>query len=72
MSYPLRAVAAMLALAFAPSLPSFAEESPAPAAPRVPPGCTLPDGHVRQHWETSNDAGKTWTTAFDDFYSKVK
>ena len=29
----------------------------------------MPKG-LRQHWETSNDAGKTWTTAFDGFYSK--
>ncbi|MEO8302701.1 MAG: hypothetical protein ABI724_01145 [Betaproteobacteria bacterium] len=32
----------------------------------------LLDGRVRQHWETSTDAGKTWTTAFDGFYSRVK
>ena len=27
-----------------------------------------PDGSVRQHWRTSNDGGKTWTTAFDGKY----
>lgn len=30
------------------------------------------DGTVRQHWEASTDDGKTWTTAFDGFYKKVK
>jgi len=30
----------------------------------------LPDGRVRQLWETSPDAGKTWKTAFDGYYSK--
>jgi hypothetical protein len=29
-----------------------------------------PDGSVRQHWEQSADAGKTWTTAFDGLYRK--
>lgn len=28
------------------------------------------DGTVRQHWETSNDEGKTWTTSFDGLYRK--
>ena len=28
------------------------------------------DGNVRQHWEQSTDAGKTWTTAFDGLYRK--
>jgi hypothetical protein len=32
----------------------------------------LPDGRVRQHWEASTDSGKTWTTAFDGYYTKVK
>jgi len=27
-----------------------------------------PDGSVRQHWETSRDGGRTWTTAFDGLY----
>ncbi len=26
--------------------------------------------HVRQHWETSTDSGKTWQTAFDGLYKK--
>lgn len=30
----------------------------------------LPGGDVRQHWETSADQGKTWTTAFDGLYKK--
>lgn len=30
------------------------------------------EGRVRQHWETSADAGKTWTTAFDGTYHAVK
>jgi len=29
-----------------------------------------PDGTVRQHWETSADGGKTWSTAFDGSYRK--
>lgn len=28
------------------------------------------DGSVRQHWEQSADAGKTWTNAFDGLYRK--
>ena len=28
------------------------------------------DGSVRQHWETSDDGGKTWVTAFDGIYRK--
>jgi hypothetical protein len=28
------------------------------------------DGTVRQLWETSTDAGKTWTVAFDGLYKK--
>jgi hypothetical protein len=31
----------------------------------------LPDGRVRQLWESSADAGKTWTVAFDGFYAKA-
>ncbi len=31
-----------------------------------------PDGSVRQHWETSSDDGKNWTTAFDGLYKKRK
>ncbi len=30
----------------------------------------LPDGRVRQHWETSTDKGRTWTTSFDGYYTK--
>ena len=29
-----------------------------------------PDGSVRQHWESSRDQQKTWTTAFDGTYRK--
>ncbi|MEO8508767.1 MAG: hypothetical protein ABI593_14155, partial [Betaproteobacteria bacterium] len=32
----------------------------------------LPDGRVRQLWETSTDRGVTWKTAFDGFYQKQK
>jgi len=32
----------------------------------------LPDGRVRQLWESSKDAGVTWTTAFDGYYTKGK
>jgi len=28
------------------------------------------DGSVRQHWESSTDGGKTWTTVFDGTYTK--
>jgi hypothetical protein len=31
-----------------------------------------PNGAVRQLWETSPDAGKTWTPSFDGIYTKVK
>ncbi len=31
-----------------------------------------PNGTVRQHWEFSNDQGKTWQNAFDGLYRKVK
>lgn len=30
----------------------------------------LPDGRVRQLWETSPDKGATWTVAFDGYYEK--
>jgi hypothetical protein len=30
----------------------------------------LPEGKVRQLWETSSDGGKTWTVAFDGTYSR--
>lgn len=30
----------------------------------------LPDGRVRQLWETSSDGGATWKVAFDGYYSK--
>jgi len=29
----------------------------------------LDGGRVRQHWETSDDGGRTWKTAFDGTYS---
>jgi len=51
-------------------------ETPA-AAPGAPPvknritWTPSPDGNVRQHWETSADAGKTYTTAFDGLYHPV-
>lgn len=31
-----------------------------------------PEGRVRQHWETSADGGKTYTTSFDGMYHPVK
>jgi tetratricopeptide (TPR) repeat protein len=31
---------------------------------------TLPDGQVRQHWESTSDGGKTYTTAFDGYYRR--
>lgn len=30
------------------------------------------DGTLRQHWEFSNDQGKSWQTAFDGVYRKAK
>lgn len=30
----------------------------------------LPDGRVRQTFESSSDGGKTWTVSFDGFYTK--
>jgi len=30
----------------------------------------LPDGRVRQLWESSKDGGATWTVAFDGYYAK--
>jgi len=30
----------------------------------------LPDGRVRQLWETSKDSGATWSVAFDGYYTK--
>jgi hypothetical protein len=30
----------------------------------------LTDGRVRQWWQQSADGGKTWTTAFDGFYTR--
>ena len=30
----------------------------------------LSDGRVRQHFEESEDGGKTWTTWFDGFYTR--
>jgi tetratricopeptide (TPR) repeat protein len=30
----------------------------------------LADGRVRQHWESTTDSGKTWTTQFDGYYAK--
>ena len=31
---------------------------------------TLADGRVRQHWESTSDGGKTYTTAFDGYYRR--
>lgn len=30
----------------------------------------LDDGRVRQHWESTTDGGKTWTTTFDGTYTR--
>ncbi|HEU4517568.1 MAG TPA: hypothetical protein VFR77_09725 [Steroidobacteraceae bacterium] len=30
----------------------------------------LPDGRVRQHFEESDDGGKSWTTWFDGYYTR--
>lgn len=32
----------------------------------------LPEDRVRQLWESSNDSGKTWNTAFDGLYLRKK
>ena len=29
-----------------------------------------PDGSVRQHWQSSEDNGKTWSDVFDGLYVK--
>ena len=29
------------------------------------------DGSVRQHWESTADGGKTWTTQFDGLYTRA-
>lgn len=48
-----------------------------PSDPKAPPTKNritwTPEGsnRVRQHWETSTDLGKTWTTAFDGRYHRV-
>ena len=31
----------------------------------------LEDGRVRQHLEQSTDGGKTWSTSFDGYYTRV-
>ena len=31
----------------------------------------LPDGRIRQQWENSSDGGKSWTSAFDGYYSRT-
>lgn len=31
----------------------------------------LPDGRVRQTFDSSSDGGKTWSTSFDGFYNKL-
>jgi len=31
----------------------------------------LEDGRVRQFFELSGDGGKTWTTAFEGFYTRI-
>ena len=28
------------------------------------------DGRVRQHWESTSDGGKAWTTVFDGYYTR--
>jgi hypothetical protein len=30
----------------------------------------LPDGRVRQHWESTTDGGRTWSTVFDGYYTR--
>jgi hypothetical protein len=32
----------------------------------------LPDGRVRQLWETTDDGGKSWKVKFDGYYAKKK
>lgn len=31
----------------------------------------LGDGRIRQHWQVSNDEGKTFSTAFDGYYERL-
>jgi hypothetical protein len=49
----------------------------APPGPGAPDGtlnritwAPLPDGRVRQQWESSTDKGRTWKSAFDGYYTK--
>lgn len=28
------------------------------------------DGRVRQHWQMTNDGGKTWQVLFDGYYTR--
>jgi Tetratricopeptide repeat len=44
----------------------------APGAPQIQriSWTPLADGRVRQHWQSSTDGGRTWTTAFDGYYSR--
>ena len=30
----------------------------------------LDDGRIRQHWESTTDGGRTWSTVFDGYYKK--
>ena len=49
------------------------QDAPAPGTPPTLQRISwqpLPDGRVRQLWEVSKDAGRTWTTAFDGTYSR--
>jgi hypothetical protein len=49
------------------------QDAPSPGAPPTLQRISwqpLPDGRVRQLWEASKDAGRTWTTAFDGTYSR--
>jgi hypothetical protein len=49
------------------------QDTPAPGASPVLQRVSwqpLPDGRVRQLWESSKDAGQSWTTVFDGTYSR--
>jgi hypothetical protein len=57
---------------------SMVMEGDTPGAPGAPPvknritWTPLPEGRVRQHWQTSEDSGKTWTDAFDGIYHRIE
>jgi hypothetical protein len=46
------------------------QDGPTPAAHHRITWTPLDGGRVRQHWESSADAGATWSTLFDGLYAR--